>query len=123
MSDDALYVNIPAANRSELMVGNLPVKVEITGNYPYDGNISIKLQSAGEFTLNLRIPSWCRSYSVKVNGEKVETVSLHRCWQSGDCVELSLDMPVEVIRANPKITGNLGRVALTLLKRSTRNIR
>ncbi|MBO7329419.1 MAG: glycoside hydrolase family 127 protein, partial [Lentisphaeria bacterium] len=26
--------------------------------------------------------------------------------------ELSLDMPVEVIRANPKITGNLGRVAL-----------
>ena len=112
MSDDALYVNIPAANRSELMVGNLPVKVEITGNYPYDGNISINLQSAGEFTLNLRIPSWCRSYSVKVNGEKVETVSLHRCWQSGDCVELSLDMPVEVIRANPKITGNLGRVAL-----------
>ena len=112
MSDDALYVNIPAANRSELMVGNLPVKIEITGNYPYDGNISIKLQSAGEFTLNLRIPSWCRSYSVKVNGEKVETVSLHRCWQSGDCVELSLDMPVEVIRANPKITGNLGRVAL-----------
>ncbi len=112
MSDDALYVNIPAANRAELMVGKLPVKLEITGNYPYDGNISINLQSSGEFTLNLRIPSWCRSYSVKVNGEMVDSISLKRCWQSGDCVELSLDMPVEVMRANPKITGNLGRIAL-----------
>ena len=112
MSDDALYVNIPAANRAELMVGKLPVKLEITGNYPYDGNIAINLHSSGEFTLNLRIPSWCRSYSVKVNGEKVDSISLHRFWQSGDRVELSLDMPVEIMRANPKITGNLGRIAL-----------
>lgn len=107
-----LSVNIPAANKAELMLGDLPVSLEITGGYPYDGNCRITLSSAGEFTMKLRIPGWCRNYTVKVNGQEVSSAEITRSWQVGDVVELNLDMPVEMLRSNPKVTGNLGKVAL-----------
>lgn len=106
-----LYVNIFAANRAELMVGDLPVKLEISGNYPYDGNIRITLQSSGDFTLHLRIPQWCRKSSVSLNGGTCGPV-IGRRWRAGDVVELSLDMPVETLFADQRVTCDLGRVAL-----------
>ena len=56
---------------------------------------------------------------MKVNGEKTSTehrvrgyVRIERTWRKGDVVELDLPMPVETVRAHPKVTANLGRVAL-----------
>lgn len=112
MSADELHVNIPAANKAELKVGNQSVKIEITGNYPYDGNIGIIINSDAEFTLKLRIPSWCRNHSIKVNGEKCDSALIKRQWKAGDKVEMVLDMPVEVMLAHSKITCNLGKAAL-----------
>jgi len=106
-----LYVNMYPANQAELQVGDLPVKLEISGHYPYDGNIRITMQSAGEFTLHLRIPQWCKKSSIKLNGREVQRV-ISGNWQIGDVVEIVLDMPVEVMLSNQKITGNLGRIAL-----------
>jgi len=106
-----LYVNMFAANQAELQVGELPVKLEISGNYPYDGNISIILQSSGDFTLHLRIPQWCKNSSVKLNGQACDPV-IRRSWQAGDVIDIELDMPVEVLFANQQVTSNLGRVAL-----------
>lgn len=111
MAPGNLYVNIFAANQAELMVGDLPVKLEVSGNYPYDGNINITLQSSGEFTLHLRIPQWCKKSSVKLNGEESDAV-IRRNWQPGDVVEVVLDIPVEVLFANSHVTCNLGRAAL-----------
>jgi DUF1680 family protein len=69
------------------------------------------MNTPGEYTLNLRIPMWCRSYAVKVNGQDADRI-IRRNWQAGDTVELDLDMPVAVMRANLKVTGNSGRIAL-----------
>lgn len=106
-----LHVNIFAANHAEVMVGDLPVKLEISGNYPYDGKVKISLASSGKFTLHLRIPKWCKNASISLNGEK-SSAEITRLWQAGDGVEINLDMPVELIHSNQKITGNLGRTAL-----------
>ena len=111
-SNDSLYVNIPVANKAKLNIGNLPVDVEIKGSYPYDGNVKIVLHSNGEFTLNLRIPDWCKKYTIKVNGKNVESSFIHRNWQKNDEIDLILDMPVEIIRANLRVTTNSGRVAI-----------
>ena len=37
---------------------------------------------------------------------------LQRTWHKGDVVELDLPMPVEAMKAHPKVTANTGRVAL-----------
>lgn len=69
--------------------------------YPYDGHISITLHiaDAEKFALILRIPAWCRSAFVAVNGEKRDVshgyTVIEREWADGDTVELDLPMSIE----------------------------
>ena len=90
------------------------------------------------FDLCLRIPGWCRDaqtpgglYStigagkddaaptLKINGRAVAIGKLDRgycrikrTWAPGDTVELHMPMPIRRIRAHPKITADVSRVAL-----------
>jgi hypothetical protein len=54
-----------------------------------------------------------------VNGKVIDNVEithgyaiLRRRWKSGDLVQLSLDMPVQQITANPNVAADKGRAAL-----------
>jgi hypothetical protein len=78
--------------------------------YPWDGSVQIRLEpkESREFGLHLRIPAWCKSSSVRVNGAvqaRAENVDgyivIRRRWQPGDIVELDLDMPVQRIVGHP----------------------
>ena len=110
--DNGIAMNIPAACHADLKLKDgRSVSLRVEGNYPYDGAIRITMETAGNYQLTLRIPSWCKKYSVKVNGTDAGQV-IKRDWCVGDVVELMLEMPVTVIRSNTKITGNNGRIAL-----------
>lgn len=112
VGENAIVMNIAAACHADLTMGNgKKVAVTVSGAYPYDGAVRITLETAGDYELILQIPAWCKKYSVKVNGAECGT-AIKRNWSAGDVVELTLDMPVMIIRANPKLTNNLGRVAL-----------
>ena len=37
---------------------------------------------------------------------------IDRAWQHGDVIELALPMPVDRIKAHPKVEADIGRVAL-----------
>lgn len=73
-------------------------------NYPMDGKIRFEIgipdKSMVKFHLHLRIPSWTRNASVKVNGKNVpvaepgKVLSLYRTWKDGDVVEMELPMEV-----------------------------
>jgi DUF1680 family protein len=70
--------------------------------------------------LRLRLPGWCRSAELAVNGEPVHVksgaeagyIALRRRWQRGDTVSLSFAMPVERVYAHPDVQADQGRVAL-----------
>ena len=109
--DDGFTVNIPAANRAKLELRDQTVEVEVRGGYPYDGKIEIEIKSPGKFFVEVRIPGWCRSWSVSVNGEKTGR-TVEREWKIGDTITLDLDMPVDVLRADPRVTTDAGRIAL-----------
>ena len=78
--------------------------------YPVCGKIAITFELEGEesFALDLRIPEWSASTSIRVNGEAVTArvgyTTVSRTWKSGDKIELELDMTAEVIHPipNPK---------------------
>lgn len=71
-------------------------------DYPFDE--AIRLDYAGEtagFELKLRIPTWCESPVVTVNGRPVdglragEFVTVDRNWREGDTVEIQFPMEIE----------------------------
>jgi DUF1680 family protein len=107
-----ISLNIPAACHADLkMADGRTVSVKVEGDYPYDGKIRIIMETAGDYQLSLRIPEWCKQYSVKLNGTPCEK-TIRKNWNAGDIVELDLEIPITVIHSNPKITTNNGRVAL-----------
>ena len=112
VSEDEICVNIPAANSAEFSVGSQSVKLRIEGNYPYDGKIRIFIESDALFSLRLRIPGWCRSYQIKCAGIVYDNPVISRQWHAGDVVEFDLDMPIDTVFCNPKVTNNSGRIAL-----------
>jgi len=111
---EKLRIDIPAA-----MNVSLPeYEVEVKGDYPYDGRISVRIVRGGEFTLALRIPGWCRDHRLELNG-KCSDVSpengywqCRRIWQAGDEIRFTMEMTPEVIYANPNVPADAGKAAV-----------
>ena len=79
---------------------------EERGDYLHWSSITIKIisHSIERFTIKLRIPSWSKITTLKVNN-KIESVTpgtykeIERQWSSGDKIELVLDMRCRIINA------------------------
>ena len=112
-SDDTLYIHHYMGCEADTAFG----KVAITTEYPYDGKITVT-PAAGEYTMAMRIPGWCRKWSVSVNGADVKCdaedgyVYIRRSWEQGDIIELCLDMPVRLVQAHPALHEDCGRVTV-----------
>jgi len=119
-SDDGVYVHL--YDNSELnwhLHDGNGLKVVQKTRYPWEGEIAMEVspERPAEFALYLRIPGWSAHSSVRVNGENItgavagRYLEVRRRWTSGDRVEISFDMTPQVLRANPAVTENTGRVA------------
>ena len=117
--EDALWVHLYAEGSLEAVLENgQKVALTETTRYPWDGDVTLKLESQGTFTLNLRVPAWAEGATITVNGEAIGDVTagsyaaLSRTWQTGDTVQLHLPMPVRYLEAHPYVFEAAGRVAL-----------
>ena len=132
-----LYVNLFAANTATLALGGKNVTIQQETNYPWDGDISIKVlqNKAKAFSMMIRIPGWVQSrvvpsdlyaynddifstYEISVNGQKVDGelengyMVINRNWKKGDVVRIHFDMPVRTVVASPRVTDDRGRIAV-----------
>ena len=137
VKDRNLYVNLFAGNTATMQVGGKQVVLEQQTNYPWDGDISIKVMKnqAKAFRMLVRIPGWVDrqpvpsdlyrfsddvqgSYTVKVNGRPVEGqlengyLAIDRQWKKGDVVSVHLDMPVRMVKADQHVKADQGRTAV-----------
>ncbi len=126
ISEKGVWVNIYGSNTlSKDIGGNIPIHLEQTTNYPWDGNIGISVTRAPEksFGINLRIPGWVKpeieKVTVKVNGklqnvtlEPESYVTLSRLWKAGDNIELSFPMEIHLMQANPEVEQSRNQVAV-----------
>ena len=122
VSDEGLYVNMYGGNHlSTELKGGSKISLTQVSNYPWDGLVSISLNEAPTkpFSVNLRIPSWCKKASLKVNGKPVNTslnggryFALNRLWKKGDKIELVLDMPATLLESNPMVEETRNQVAV-----------
>lgn len=137
--EQRLYINQYLGSEAKLTVAGQPVRIVQETDYPWDGAIRISLhpEKAAAFAVHMRIPAWCEGPTspedlyfapgkpergaaqlvlnsastgdlVKKNGYAV----LDRTWNPGDIVELTLPMPVQRMKAHPKIEADAGRIAL-----------
>ena len=135
--DNDLYVNLYAANIATIAVNGKNVTLEQSTNYPWDGDIAIKVlqNKAKAFNMMVRIPGWVNNqvvpsdlysfsddilagYEVSVNGQRVDGelengyLVINRNWKKGDVVRIHFDMPVRTVIANIRVSDDRGRVAV-----------
>lgn len=86
---------------------HVPAEIISKTNYPFDELIqmTINLSQSAEFPVYLRVPEWCASPSIKVNGDilKIEKqnggfVKIIRKWKLNDHIELVLPMSAKVVQ-------------------------
>jgi DUF1680 family protein len=119
--DLELYVHLYIGSKLELDIDGKAVQLTQQTNYPWDGQVELELslEQPSEFTLALRIPGWCKQAKIFINGKETNVANLEkgyakisRTWISGDRIEMSMEMPVEIIRSHPNVRENAGKVAL-----------
>ena len=117
---DGLALHLYAESDLRFTVAGGEVKLAIRTDYPWTEEVALEVRPAApvEFTLQLRIPGWCRGATLAINGQAqpVAPVNgyavLRRVWRPGDQVMLTLPMPIERVRADPRVSTAAGKVAL-----------
>jgi uncharacterized protein len=112
---DQLFVNLYVP--SELTWREQGAKVALRTDYPFAGDVvfeTTSLERPRTFAVAFRIPGWCESWSLTLNGRRVAVrreagyAVIRRRWQRGDQVELKLSL-----RLRPEsIGGDANLVAL-----------
>ncbi|HQZ20789.1 MAG TPA: glycoside hydrolase family 127 protein [Thermoflexales bacterium] len=120
-SGDGIWAHLYAQGEAEMRVGQTPVRVSQTTNYPWDGAIALRLslEKPAAFAVHLRIPDWCDGFRISINQKPIANTQLQdgylvlsRLWADGDTIELELNMPAQYVYANPNVRQALGQVAL-----------
>lgn len=121
-NEKEVAVHLYIQSTARLNIGGHIVTLRQETTYPWNGAITLRVDMPEPtiFALKLRLPSWCHSATLRVNGEvyalagHVERGYAHieRQWEAGDTVMLELAMPVERMYAHPSVRQDAGCVAL-----------
>jgi hypothetical protein len=106
--DRGLCASLYAPSEVTAKVGDgTTVKISEETDYPFSDTVTLRLALANpvEFPLYLRIPGWCDTPAVRVNGRRTALKApapayaiIARQWKDGDMVTLQLPMRVSVRR-------------------------
>ena len=126
-SPKGVYVNL--FHNSELdwhLENGAAIKIAQQTEYPWKGTVEISVDPAAEteFSLFIRIPGWAEGETVGMKWPKPfatrhdpvqragEYFEIHRRWKAGDKVEIDFGMQPRLVRANPLVREDAGRVAV-----------
>lgn len=134
---DTLYMNLYASNKAEVNLENGRVKIEQQTDYPWRGDVKIKIdpETNKKFTLKLRIPGWTQNkvlpsnlytYADTVNKKVIVTINgkeikygvyqdyatITRIWKQGVSIHIDFPMSIRRVIANKKVKDDENLVAL-----------
>lgn len=79
-SDDAVYFNLFISNKSNVTVGGAAVELVLETTFLSDGcsELYVRPDKPIAFDINIRIPQYVKSYSIKVDGAAIDTVHIEK---------------------------------------------
>jgi DUF1680 family protein len=119
-SEDAIWVNLFMGNESTIEFDNQVVNLKQETDYPWQGKVQLTVdpKTDGNFKIKLRLPEWCKSYSLKIDNKEIDVnqdnqyLVIDRKWKKGEVIEFNMDMPIEVVAADPRVKANIGKRAI-----------
>lgn len=118
-SDDALWVNLYIRNTGQIRIGETDILLTQETDYPWDGSVKLTISTSQplEKEIRLRIPNWCKTYDLSINGKRINVseekgYAVIKDWKSQDVIALDMDMPVEIVAADPHVKENFGKRAI-----------
>ena len=117
-----IWVHLFAQGKVDLKVDGREVVLRQTTKYPWEGgvNFEVGISAPQAFTLHLRVPGWCKRWSLRINGGPLTApvpeangyLAVEREWRTGDSVEYQMEMPIQAVWAHPAVRYLNGRMAL-----------
>ncbi len=137
--DNDLYVNLyMQSNTSFTLTNGQEVKLNQKSNYPWDGKVTISLESKNDIDLqlNLRVPDFTtnkifptdlyfsnsknsRSIALSLNGKPIKVeisksgyIVIKRKWSNKDVLTIDLPMDVKIVESNELLKSNKNLMAV-----------
>lgn len=120
--NNRLYTHLYISSNTEVYSGKNKLKIHQRSSLPWEGKVSfeVKCEEDTTYEIALRIPEWTDKTTIKINGEKINFnndiengyVILKREWNKKDIVDISFNMPIKKVKANPKVIYNTGKFAI-----------
>ena len=136
--NEDIYINLFVSSTSDFQIEEEKLQITQKSEIPWKGNTSIYLKAEDKVKANLhiRIPGWVQndpvpgdlyeytekdpdSFVIKVNGHIVDKtvnkkgyVVLSDSWQSGDTIDIEINLKPKKIKANPLVVDNNGKIAI-----------
>lgn len=126
--DDSVWTGMYGSSRAKIRLSNGTCFTLVQQTeYPYDGRIVFTaedVESAGPFTIRLRLPGWMHSGSIEI---MTDSASSSHAFSAGDAgtyyavsvedprsmeIILTLDMPVRYTRAHSMVEETVGQVCI-----------
>lgn len=105
--DKTIYVHQYMESSAKFTVGENEIEIEQKTNYPYDGQVEIKVKG-GNVRVAVRVPEWCSCYEPQSNGYMYYFVN-----GESDTIFLDFKMEPRFVYANTQVLANAGKCALT----------
>lgn len=117
--ETTLYTNLYVSNEMDTTVGDIPVHVAMSGNFPWENTMTFTVSApkATEMTLAFRIPNYAKNFKVMCDGSQITgTVERGYFKVTGQFEQktftITFDAPAQFIHANPQVRADAGKVAL-----------
>jgi DUF1680 family protein len=119
VGEDGVYIHLYGGSTIDATVDGGRLALREDGGYPWGETVRFTVtDAAGSIPLQLRIPGWSTDASLTVNGEAVTVTApgsytrIERSWATGDVIELTLPMPVRVLRGHRLAEETTNQVAV-----------
>ena len=116
-AEGGVAVNLYTPSTADVLIaGDLSVQLRQETDYPNSGKVTITVEPSrsAEFPMKLRIPRWCESAALSVNGQPAGSpakpgawVSVQRRWKAGDLVALDMPMKTRLVRGRKLQAGKV----------------
>lgn len=119
MRNNKVVINLYTESTANFMLKeDVKLNINQETDYPNSGKVVVNInpEKPTGFPLMLRIPGWCQSTQVSINGKRFDGdkkagsfITLDRKWSKGDKVELEMSMPLRLVKGRK---AQAGRVAV-----------